>query len=259
MVEYVNFVVIIIWSFNMEEIAWKPLQKGAVLAVFLGIILSFTAGNSVSFIAYALAATYVGYSVKGDNRNRAIHGALVAVIGNIVVIIITGIVSMFEGEFSSVIVQLDIIAIIGNAIIGAIAGVVGAKTKGLGWLKEVNWKQVYKGVFIAIIVVQILSLFFDLGELLAYFIIAFYVGYSVDKDSFNGARHGVLVAIISLIIVQTITELLFANLGYPGGDLNQGEEALLAGLGFVLFILDSIAAAIGGAIGATIKNFNKKP
>ena len=51
---------------------------------------SFTANE----LAYVLAAMHVGYSVKGDKRNRAINGAAVAIISTIVVAMITGIISV---------------------------------------------------------------------------------------------------------------------------------------------------------------------
>ena len=157
------------WLSLINEVKWMIVLKGAILAIILGTILSLVAGNDLEFIAYALAAMHVGYSVKGDDRNRAINGAAVAIIGTIVVAIITGIIAFLAEDFSILNVQLAIGAVIVNAIIGAAAGIIGLHTKGLEWVKELEVVPIIIGAFFAVILGAPLSIFFLIGEGIAFF------------------------------------------------------------------------------------------
>ncbi len=114
-------------SIRVLGIHWRTLIYGIVIAAFLGFLLGL--------IGYIIATLSVGYSVGGDYKKGAIHGALAGFVGGIIVISIGNIIKIFtssghistEGNF--LIITGTLIGIIIYGITGAICGAIGAFIK----------------------------------------------------------------------------------------------------------------------------------
>jgi hypothetical protein len=114
------------------NIKWNTVIIGIVIAFVLNFALSMFAGALGGIIAYLLTTIYIGYKVGGDYRNGAVHGAIVGfvayslvhIIGGIVIVINTGVLS---GGFDFLVIVS--IGVILAGIEGAIGGSIGVLIK----------------------------------------------------------------------------------------------------------------------------------
>ena len=95
-----------------------------------------------TIIGYFIATIYVGYTVGGEYRNGADHGAIVGVITGIIAAILL-LIQINPIQLEAIIGGTLILfalstsfAIILNGIIGAIGGIIGAFIKGSRSSKE---------------------------------------------------------------------------------------------------------------------------
>lgn len=110
-------------SIKPRRINWWTLTIGIVVTVFLGFLLGL--------IGFIIATTIIGYSVGGDYKNGAIHGALAGIIGGFIVIIIGNILKLIvsPGHISLLMIAGTLLGVIIYAIAGVVCGAIGALIK----------------------------------------------------------------------------------------------------------------------------------
>jgi len=110
----------------MVEVKWTPVIIGLLLAIILGLLFGmFISWGDI--LGYLIATIFVGYSVGGDYKNGAIHGALVGVDAAIIVLILSllGLGALLASNVIITGLEAIIIVIILALIIGGIFGVIG--------------------------------------------------------------------------------------------------------------------------------------
>ncbi len=111
----------------MVKIKAAPIIIGIILAVILAILFKMIAGVWGEYAGLLLATIYVGYSVGGEYTSGIIYGAIVGIIGEIMVGILATI--GFKVVLGAVVLLDTITQIIIWAIIGAIGGIIGVLIK----------------------------------------------------------------------------------------------------------------------------------
>jgi hypothetical protein len=83
------------------KIEWKKVIIGVILSIILvfGIGLA-TFGSVFGFLGFVIAIMYVGYSVGGDLKNGAVHGALIGLILVVMAESFVVLVNSFWGVFN---------------------------------------------------------------------------------------------------------------------------------------------------------------
>lgn len=120
---------------------WKAIIFGFIIAVVLALALGTFYGSLGSTIGVFIACVIAGYMVNRDLWISVKHGALIGLIGGVILIMLVIIAALSVGGSLRAFTTLDgIFAIIGSLatwiIIGAVGGGIGSTIR-----EELNQKQ----------------------------------------------------------------------------------------------------------------------
>jgi len=111
-----------------EIVKWRPVIIGVILVTALYILSDVISGISLMLPAFLMAGIAVGFMINGSEKNGAINGVILGLIGALVinVILIGTLYLEGYGDYIVSIISMCLIYIVLEILIGAIGGVFGS-------------------------------------------------------------------------------------------------------------------------------------